>query len=79
MIAGQLQRNESLVSQTQVNNLLIKFITEGLMPFSLDEQPAFKEFVTGLQPNCTVMRRATMVKRISQKASLVKKNIKTAM
>ena len=79
MVAAQVQGNANLVTQTQVDNLLVKFITEGLMPFSLVEQPAFKEFVTGLQPNRSVISRATVVKKISEKASLVKKNLKTAM
>lgn len=79
MLAAQLKGNANLVTQIQVDNLLMKFITEGLMPFSLVEQPAFKEFVTGLQPNRSVMCRATVVKKIGEKANLVKKNLKTAM
>ena len=49
------------------------------MPFSLVDQSAFKQFVSGLQPNRSVMRRATLVQRISDKAGQVKKNIIAAL
>ena len=64
---------------TQVDNLLINFITEALMLFSLVDQSAFKQFVSGLQPNRSVMCRATLVQRISDKAGQVKKNIRAEM
>jgi hypothetical protein len=76
VLSSQVKYNANLVTQAQVDDLLIKFMTEALMPFSLVEQPAFKEFVLGLQPNRSVMCRATVVRRISGKASLVKKNLK---
>jgi KRAB domain-containing zinc finger protein len=79
VLSSQVKYNANLVTQAQVDDLLIKFMTEALMPFSLVEQPAFKEFVLGLQPNRSVMCRATVVRRISDKASLVKKNLKEAM
>ena len=79
LFASQLKGNANLVTQPQVDDLLINFMTEALMPFSLVEQPAFKEFVSGLQPNRSVMCRATVVRRINEKANLVKKNLKEAM
>ena len=41
--------------------------------------PSFKALVTGLQPNRSVIIRPTVMKRISEKATLIKENIKEAM
>ncbi|CAB3978544.1 Hypothetical predicted protein, partial [Paramuricea clavata] len=71
--------NANMVSQAKIDDLLIGFITEGLMPFSTVEMPSFQRLVKGLQPNRSVMCRATVTKRINEKASLVKKNVKDAM
>ena len=71
--------NANMVSQAKIDDLLIGFITEGLMPFSTVEMPSFQRLVKGLQPNRSVMCRATVTKRIDEKASLVKKNVKDAM
>jgi KRAB domain-containing zinc finger protein len=71
--------NANMVSQAKIDDLLIGFITEGLMPFSTVEMPSFPRLVKGLQPNRSVMCRATVTKRIDEKASLVKKNVKDAM
>ena len=77
MIAGPA--NANLVSQAKVNDLVVEFITEGLMPFSVVEMPSFKALVTGLQPNRSVISRPTVIKRINEKATLVKENVKDAM
>lgn len=77
MMAGTA--NANLVSQAKVNELIVGFITEGLMPFSVVEMPSFKALVTGLQPNRSVISRPTVMKRISEKATLIKENIKEAM
>jgi KRAB domain-containing zinc finger protein len=77
MITGAA--NANLVSQAKVNELVVGFITEGLMPFSVVEMPSFKALVTGLQPNRSVISRPTVMKRISEKATLAKQNIKGAM
>ena len=45
MLSSKVKYNANMVTQAQVDNLLIKFMTEAVMPFSLVEQPAFKEFV----------------------------------
>ena len=71
--------NANLVSQAKVDDLLIGFVTEGLMPFSVVEMPCFQRLVKGLQPNRSVMCRASVTKRINEKASLVKKNVQDAM
>ncbi|CAB3977853.1 ATP-dependent DNA helicase PIF1, partial [Paramuricea clavata] len=77
MIAGPA--NTNLVSQAKVNDLMVEFITEGLMPFSVVETPSFKVLVTGLQPNRSVISRPTVIKRINEKATMVKENVKDAM
>ena len=61
--------NANMVSQAQVDDLLINSITEGLIPFSTVELPSFQRLVKGLQPNRSVMCRATVTKRIDEKAS----------
>ncbi len=71
--------NANMVSQAKVDDLRIGFITEGLMPFSTVEMPSFQRLVKGLQPNRSVMCRETVTKRIYEKASLIKKNVKDAM
>lgn len=71
--------NANMVSQAKVDDLLIDFTTKGLMPFSTIEMPSFQGLVKGLQPNQSVMCRATVTKRIDEKASLIKKNVKDAM
>ena len=77
MMAGTA--NANLVSQAKVNELIVGFITEELMPFSVVEMPSFKALVTGLQPSRSVISRPTVMKRISEKATLIKENIKEAM
>ena len=47
------------------------------MPFSLVEQPAFKELVTGLQPSHSVMCRAIVVKKNLKRAMSEVKHIAT--
>ena len=71
--------NANMVSQAKVDDLLIGFITEVLMPFSTVEMPSFQRLIKGLRPNRSVMCRATVTKRIDEKASLIKKNVKDAM
>lgn len=49
------------------------------MPFSVVEMAAFKELVKGIQPNRSVICRPTVMKRIWEKATMVKNNVKAAM
>ena len=51
MMAAAGPGNANLVSQHKVDDLVVNFITEGLMPFSVVKLPSFKELVKGLQPN----------------------------
>lgn len=60
------------VSQETVDRLLIRLMCEGHHPFSLDEQPAFKDFVAALNPQCKVLSRPTIKKIIADAASKMK-------
>ncbi|XP_060742575.1 uncharacterized protein LOC132856807 isoform X2 [Tachysurus vachellii] len=63
------------VPQSTVDKLVINFICEGLQPFSVVEQPAFKTLINTLQPGATVMSRPTVRLRIQEAAMHVKKAI----
>lgn len=60
------------VSQGTVDRLLIRFICEGHHPFSLVEQPAFKDFAAALNPQCKVLSRPTVKNRIAEAAGQMK-------
>ena len=51
----------TLLSQEQVNRLIMKFVVADMQCFSVVEQPSFIELVTGLQPGRTVMSRKTVM------------------
>uniref|UniRef100_A0A9J7X2D1 Transposase n=1 Tax=Cyprinus carpio carpio TaxID=630221 RepID=A0A9J7X2D1_CYPCA len=51
------------------------FICEGLHPFSLVEQPAFKELLLTLNPQCKVISRPTLRTRIDEAANQLKKTL----
>lgn len=56
------------VSHGTVDRLLIRLICEGHHPFSLVEQPAFKDFAAALYPQCKVLSRPTVKNRIAEAA-----------
>lgn len=60
------------VSQGTVDRILIRLICEGHHPFSLVEQPAFKDFATALNPQCKVLSRPTLKNRIAEAAGQMK-------
>ncbi len=63
------------VPQAKVDKLMINFICEGLHPFSLVEQPAFKELLLTLNPQCKVISRPTLRTRIDGAANQLKKTL----
>ncbi len=63
------------VPQAKVDKLMINFICEGLHPFSLVEQPAFKELLRTLNPQCKVISRPTLRTRIDGAANQLKKTL----
>ncbi|XP_039590581.1 E3 SUMO-protein ligase ZBED1-like [Polypterus senegalus] len=63
------------VPQATVDKLIINFICEGLQPFAVVEQPAFKELITTLQPHAKVISRSTVRTRICDAAEDIKTTI----
>ena len=63
------------VPQSKVDKLLINFICEGLHPFSVVEQPAFKELLLTLNPQCKIISRPNLKSRIEGAASQMKKTL----
>ncbi|XP_072536994.1 zinc finger BED domain-containing protein 4-like [Salminus brasiliensis] len=63
------------VSQAKVDKLLIKFICEGFHPFSVVEQPDFKELLLTLNPQCKVINRPTLQNRIEGAVSQMKRTL----
>lgn len=63
------------VPQVKVDKLVISFICDGLHPFSVVEQPAFKELIIMLNPQCNVISRPTLWTRIEEAANQMKKNL----
>ena len=52
------------VSQSKVDTLITNFVIKGMHSLSIAEQPEFKELVTGLNSDATVMARRTLGRRI---------------
>lgn len=67
------------VSQKCVDHAVLNFIVQGLQPFSLVQQPAFQSLVQDLQPNCTVMSRTTVWRKIDKATIAMKEHVKEAM
>ena len=67
------------VPQETVDKLVINFICEGLQPFSVVEQPTFKERVTTLQPQAKVISRTTVRARICEAVDHMKKTLVIAL
>ena len=63
------------VAQGEIDKLLVNFICEGLHPFSLVEQPAFKKSISTLNPQCKVLSKPTLMKRIEGAVSHMKTNL----
>lgn len=68
MIVGANRR----VPQAKVNKLIANFICEGLHPFSVVEQPSFKELLLTLNPQCKVMSSLNLQGRIEGAATQMK-------
>ncbi|XP_056155178.1 E3 SUMO-protein ligase ZBED1-like [Lampris incognitus] len=63
------------VPQGKIDKIIIRLICEGLHTFSLVEQPAFKELLTTLNPQCKVISRPTVRTRLEASAIQMKKNV----
>ncbi len=63
------------VPKETVDQLVINFICECLLPFSVVKEKTFKELVTTLQPQAKVISPSTVTKRIFKAATDMKKKL----
>lgn len=63
------------VPQTTIDKLIINFICKSVQPFTVVEQPTFKELITTLQPQAKVICRSTVRTRICDAADEMKKTL----
>ncbi len=68
-----------LVTQKNVDHAVLNFVTQSLQPFNVVEQPSFKAFLHDLQPNASLMSRATLRRKMDEAALKMKTNMKKAM
>jgi hypothetical protein len=54
------QRRSSIVTQEDVNRLIVNFVVSDMQSLSVVEQPTFIDLVTGLAPGRSVMTRKTL-------------------
>lgn len=67
------------VSQTSVDDAILKFVVHGLHPPHLVQQQSFIDLVHHLQPNANVMTRNTVVNKVTKASTEMKKNLKAAL
>ena len=67
------------VSQVTINKAVIKYVIEGLQPFSVVNLQAFKDLIQDLQPNATIMSRPTLRSSIAEATKTMKKKVVAAM
>lgn len=62
-----------------INKAVIKFVVEGLQPFSVVDLQAFKDLIQDLQPNATIMSRPTLRSSIAEATKSMKKKLIASM
>lgn len=67
------------VSQKTVDQAILRFIVQGLQPFSLVEKPSFQDLIVELQPRSAVMSRTTVRRKIDSATSKMKESLKNEM
>ncbi|XDV25427.1 hypothetical protein PO909_029347, partial [Leuciscus waleckii] len=75
----KLDMSSKRVSQVNINKAVIKFVVEGLQPFSVVDLQAFKDLIQDLQPNATIMSRPTLRSSIAEATKSMKKKLIAAM
>lgn len=68
-----------VVSHKSLDKAIVKFIVQGLQPFSLVEQQPFRDLLSDLVPNAKIMSRVTLVSKIDDAAKQMKHKIIEAM
>ena len=67
------------VSQSTINNLVMNYVIQGTCPLRTVECDAFKELVTGLAPDASLMTRPTLTRHLhDRKEKLLRLRLKTA-
>lgn len=75
----KLDMSSKRVSQVTINKAVIKYVIEGLQPFSVVNLQAFKDLIQDLQPNATIMSRPTLRSSIAEATKTMKKKVIAAM
>ena len=65
-------RSSSIISQSDLNDMILDHIVEDLQPFSLPERPSFKKIKLRLAPNRNVICQKTVVSRLEQHVEALK-------
>ena len=71
--------NTLTVSQRSIDKAVVKYVVQGLQPFSVVEQEPFQHFVKELQPNAKLMTRLTLRSMINDAAMGMKQAVTEAM
>ena len=66
-------------SQAKVDRLILGYLTEGLLPLSTVELPGIKDLIVGLQPNHTMLCRATVKMRFDEMVCVMKGNTRDTL
>lgn len=67
------------VSQVTINKAVIKYVIEGLQPFSVVNLQAFKDLIQDLQPNATIMSCPTLRSSTAEATKTMKKKVIAAI
>ena len=71
--------NTRTVSQKSIEKAIVKYVVQGLQPFTVVEQEPFKNFVTALQPSAKIMTCKTLRSMINNASKGMKKVVTEAM
>lgn len=67
------------VTQKDVDHVVLNGVSQSLQPFSVVEQPSFRAFLHDLQPNTSLMSKATLRRKMDEAALEMKNNMKKAV
>lgn len=67
------------VSQATVDKAVLRYIVQGLQPYSVVELPSFKDLINGLRPSTSVITRPTVRSKIIKAAQTMKEKVTAAM
>jgi hypothetical protein len=63
------------ISQTALDELIVKYIVDDLQPFNTTEKPAFQNLISGILPNRTLISRKTVMQRVEDQAAAMKQDV----